>query len=292
EQLVEQTATSKEEMLLKIKQWYNGYRFEENAQTVYNPVSLAQFFRNKGKFNNYWFQTGTPKFLLDLIKEKKFNCAAALNEPVSAAFFNAFEISNLDPMILLYQTGYLTIEKAVDEPVPFTDQTMRLYYMHFPNREVESSFNDCLLEYYAAVKQQDAAKLQLDLVSAVGHGSVDEFMKILQTMFANIPYDIHCKEEFYYQSLFYLICYMLQVYVQAEVRTNDGRIDMTIQAGDWIYVIEFKLNKSAEEAMKQIKDKDYAQKFQRDGKRIMLIGVNFNSESGQIENWISEELKN
>ena len=292
EQLVEQTGTSKEEMLFKIKQWYNGYRFEENASTVYNPVSLAQFFRNKGKFNNYWFQTGTPKFLLDLIKEKKFNCAAALNEPVSAAFFNAFEISNLDPMILLYQTGYLTIEKAVDEPVPFTDQTMRLYYMHFPNREVESSFNDCLLEYYAAVKQQDAAKLQLDLVSAVGHGNVDEFMKILQTMFANIPYDIHCKEEFYYQSLFYLICYMLQVYVQAEVRTNDGRIDMTIQAGDWIYVIEFKLNKSAEEAMKQIKDKDYAQKFQRDGKRIMLIGVNFNSESGQIENWISEELKN
>ena len=134
--------------------------------------------------------------------------------------------------------------------------------------------------------------MQLDLVSAVGHGNVDEFMKILQTMFANIPYDIHCKEEFYYQSLFYLICYMLQVYVQAEVRTNDGRIDMTIQAGDWIYVIEFKLNKSAEEAMKQIKDKDYAQKFQRDGKRIMLIGVNFNSESGQIENWISEELKN
>lgn len=292
EQLVGQTGTSKEEMLLKIKQWYNGYRFEENAPTVYNPVSLAQFFRNKGKFNNYWFQTGTPKFLLDLIKEKKFNCAAALNEPVSAAFFNAFEISNLDPMILLYQTGYLTIEKAVDEPVPFTDQTMRLYYMHFPNREVESSFNDCLLEYYAAVKQQDAAKMQLDLVSAVGHGNVDEFMKILQTMFANIPYDIHCKEEFYYQSLFYLICYMLQVYVQAEVRTNDGRIDMTIQAGDWIYVIEFKLNKSAEEAMKQIKDKDYAQKFQRDGKRIMLIGVNFNSESGQIENWISEELKN
>lgn len=163
EQLLEETGISKDEMLLKIKQWYNGYRFEENSPTVYNPVSLAQFFRNKGKFNNYWFQTGTPKFLLDLIKEKKFNCAAALNEPVSAAFFNAFEISNLDPMILLYQTGYLTIEKAVDEPVPFTNQTMRLYYMHFPNREVESSFNDCLLEYYAAVKQQDAAKLQLDL---------------------------------------------------------------------------------------------------------------------------------
>jgi len=291
EQLVEQTGTPKNELLLKIKQWYNGYRFEENSQTVYNPVSLAQFFRNKGKFNNYWFQTGTPKFLLDLIKEKRFNCAAALNEPVSEAFFNAFEISNLDPMILLYQTGYLTIEKAVDEPVPFTDQTIRLYYMHFPNREVESSFNDCLLEYYAAVRQQDAAKLQLDLVSAVGHGNVDEFMKILQTIFANIPYDIHCKEEFYYQTLFYLICYMLRVYVNAEVRTNDGRIDMTIQAGNWIYIIEFKLNKSAEEAMKQIKEKNYAGKFLQSGKRIMQIGVNFDSDSGQIENWIREERK-
>lgn len=290
EHLIEQQNLSKPEMLAKIKRWYNGYRFEGSAPTVYNPVSLVQFFNNNGIFSNYWFQTGTPRFLLQLIKEKKFNCATDLTKPVAEAFFNAFDISSLDPKVLLYQTGYLTIDRVVEEHVPFTDQIARVYYMRFPNLEVEYSFNDSLLEYLAAVKQQDAEQLRIDLIKAAGSGDIDSFMKMLRTIFANIPYDIHCREEFYYQSLFYLICYMLKLYVQAEVRTNSGRIDMTIQVGDWIYIIEFKLDKSAEEALKQIKEKNYAEKFYLSGKHIMLTGVNFNSSTGQIEHWISEKL--
>ena len=290
EKLVEQNNSSKSAMLAKIKEWYNGYRFEEKSTTVYNPVSLVRFFDEGGKFNTYWFQTGTPSFLLNLIKEKKFNCATDLESPVGSAFFNAFEISNIDPKILLYQTGYLTIDRSADESVPFTDRTVHLFYLHFPNKEVKYSFNDSLLEYFAAVKEQNADLLRVKLVTAAGNGKIDDFMGILRNIFANIPYDIHCREEFYYQSLFYLICYMFQVYAQAEVRTNDGRIDMTVEVGDWIYIIEFKLDKSAEEALMQIKKKNYAEKFLQKGKRIMLVGVNFDSGKGQIADWTHETL--
>ena len=290
EMLVEQNSSSKAEMLAKIKEWYNGYRFHSNAPTVYNPVSLAQFFRNGGEFCNYWFQTGTPKFLLQLMKEKKFNCASDLNKPVGGNFFNAFEISAPDPKVLLYQTGYLTIDRAADTPVEFTDQTVRLFYLHFPNREVENSFNDSLLDSFANIKERDADDLLVRLVTALGHGDIDAFMKILRGIFANIPYDIHCREEFYWQSLFYLICYMLQVYVQAEVRTNSGRIDLVAQVADSVWIFEFKLDKSAEEALAQIKEKNYPEKYLGGGRRILLVRVNFDSEKGQIKEYRTEEL--
>ena len=267
DELAERSENSKEEMLSKIKAWYNGYRFHADANTVYNPVSLASFFRNKGEFNNYWFQTGTPTFLLKLMKERDFNYSEALTSPVSGSFFNSFEISNLDPLVLLYQTGYLTIDKAVDVQMPYSNRIIRKYYLHFPNLEVEESFNECVLDYY------------------------DKFMDILKSVFANIPYSLHLKGEQNYQTVFYVICDMLRLYVQAESYTNDGRIDMVVEAGNWVYILEFKLDQSAEKALKQIHEKNYAQKFRHRGKRIMLIGVNFDSESGQIEKWISEELK-
>ena len=291
EQLVEKTGISKEEMLAGIKRWYNGYRFEENALTVYNPVSLAQFFENNGKFQNYWFQTGTPTFLLKLMKDHEFNYSEALTSPVSGSFFNSFEISNLDPMVLLFQTGYLTIDKAVDAQMPYSNRIIRKYYLHFPNQEVEESFNECVLDYYVAMKKGSAQQFQEELVTAVGDGNVDKFMDILKSVFANIPYSLHLKGEQNYQTVFYVICDMLRLYVQAESYTNDGRIDMVVEAGNWVYILEFKLDQSAEKALKQIHEKNYAQKFRHRGKRIMLIGVNFDSESGQIEKWISEELK-
>lgn len=290
-ELAERSENSKEEMLSKIKAWYNGYRFHADANTVYNPVSLASFFRNKGEFNNYWFQTGTPTFLLKLMKERDFNYSEALTSPVSGSFFNSFEISNLDPLVLLYQTGYLTIDKAVDVQMPYSNRIIRKYYLHFPNLEVEESFNECVLDYYVAMKKGSAQQFQEELVTAVGDGNVDKFMDILKSVFANIPYSLHLKGEQNYQTVFYVICDMLRLYVQAKSYTNDGRIDMVVEAGNWVYILEFKLDQSAEKALKQIHEKNYAQKFRHRGKRIMLIGVNFDSESGQIEKWISEELK-
>ena len=278
-----------DELMQEIKRWYNGYRFEENATTVYNPVSLAKFFESGGKFNNYWFSTGTPTFLLDLIMKSKFELSLSLNKPVSGAFFDAFEVTDLDPMVILFQTGYLTIDRAERRQIPFTSKAITEYYLHFPNMEVEESFNGSLLTYCTNVRKHDTQELMLNLVTAVGTGNVDGFMKLFQSIFAGIPYSIHVKDEHYYQTVFYVICDLLKLLVQAEICTNDGRIDMMVAAGEWIYVIGFKLNKTADDAMQQIENKDYALKYRKEGHRIMLVGVNFDFNAGNISNWLKEE---
>ncbi len=280
---------SRKDFLAKIKKWYDGFRFEENSETVYNPVSLANFFEHGGKFNNYWFQTGTPTFLLELIMKSEFNYSEMFTEPVSESFFNAFEITRLKPIVLLFQSGYLTIRKCVEEKIPYTDQTIRRYYLDFPNFEVERSFNEQLLEYCTAIQSESSLDFLSKLITAVGSGDTDGFMKLIQSVFAGIPYPIHIKNEHYYQTVFYVICDLLKLLVQAEICTSSGRIDMMVAAGDWIYVIEFKLNKSADQAMRQIENKDYAVKYRKEGKRIMLLGVNFDSEAGNITDWIREE---
>ena len=287
----EQLDMSKDELLPKIKAWYDGYRFHENAPSVYNPVSLADFFGNDFEFNNYWFATGTPSFLLELIMKSKFNLARSLETPVGSSFFNAFEITDPDPQVLLFQTGYLTIDRAEQKTIPFTTKSIREYYLRFPNQEVESSFNDSLLAYCTNVRKQNTQELILNLVTAVGTGEADKFMIQIQSVFAGIPYQIHVKDEHYYQTVFFVVCDLLKLAVQAEVFTNKGRIDMVVQAGEWIFVLEFKLNKSADEAMKQIEHREYALKYRKDNKRIMLIGVNFDFTSGNITDWIKEEYR-
>ena len=282
---------SKDELLPKIKAWYDGYRFHENAPSVYNPVSLAEFFGNDFEFNNYWFSTGTPSFLLELIMKSKFNLARSLENPVGGSFFNAFEITDLDPQVLLFQTGYLTIDRAEQRTIPFTTKTIKEYYLRFPNQEVEESFNDSLLAYCTNVRKQDTQELILKLVTAVGTGDADNFMRLIQSVFAGIPYPLHVKDEHYYQTVFFVICDLLKLAVQAEVFTSSGRIDMMVAAGDWIYVIEFKLNKSADKAMEQIENKEYALKYRKEGKRIMLLGVNFDFNAGNITDWIKEEYQ-
>ena len=273
----------------EIKRWYNGYRFEKSAKTVYNPVSLAQFFKSGGEFNNYWFATGTPTFLLDLIMKSKFDFSLSLGRPVSKSFFDAFEVTDLDPMVMLFQTGYLTIDRAEQRLVPYTKKVITEYYLHFPNMEVEESFNNSLLTYCTNVKKRDTQELMLNLVTAVGACDVDGFIRLFQSIFAGIPYSIHVKDEHYYQTVFYVVCDLLKLMVQAEVCTGDGRIDMMVSAGEWIYVIEFKLNKTAEKAMTQIENKEYALKYIKENKRIMLIGVNFDFNTGNITDWLKEE---
>ena len=280
---------SHQDFLAEIKNWYDGFRFHASRESVYNPVSLASFFEHGGEFNNYWFETGTPSFLLELIMKSKLDFSVSLNNPVSSSFFNAFEISDLDPLVLLFQTGYLTVDRVAQRQVPFTDKTITEYYLRFPNREVEESFNNSLLAYCTTVRKQDSQELILNLITAVGSGNADGFMKLFQSIFAGIPYNIHVKDEHYYQTVCYVICDLLKLMVQAEVFTSSGRIDMMVAAGEWIYVIEFKLNKSADNAMQQIENKDYAMKYRKEGKKIMLLGVNFDSEAGNITDWIKEE---
>ncbi|MFA6717126.1 MAG: AAA family ATPase, partial [Victivallaceae bacterium] len=143
--------TTCDDLLKQMKLWYNGYRFHSNAPTVYNPVSIAKFFDSNGEFQNFWFETGTPGFLLKVAKEQGFNFEDALSRPVSRLAFSAYEIGKLKTLPLLYQTGYLTIADTVK------DRFETFYRLDFPNREVEGAFDAYLIDEYTRVDQEDVA---------------------------------------------------------------------------------------------------------------------------------------
>ena len=265
----------REELLPEIKAWYDGYRFEEESETVYNPVSLAQFFVNSCKFNNYWFSTGTPSFLVELTKKADFNFEKTLSEPVMGLAFNAFEIDKIDPLALLLQTGYLTIKSS------FVDLGETLYYLDFPNREVKSAFETYLISDYASIPQETVG-------ANVFKRDINLFMELLKTFFAAVQYDVATDTEGRFQLLFYSVFLLIGVRVEAESRTNNGRIDAVICDGDHVYIFEFKINQTAGIALDQIREKEYFRKYQHSGRKIILVGANFDTVSRQITDWKSE----
>ena len=268
----------------KLKVWYDGFRFAASAEGVYNPVSIARFFERGGEFDNYWFSTGTPSFLMQLVRKTNFDFEAVLNKPISALAFSAYEVNNLDPLPLLLQTGYLTIRDS------FEDFGMTFYNLAFPNIEVRSAFDSYLLNAYTDINREALSGYAMELATSVREGKIEKFMETLKMFFSAIPYDIQLADEKYYQTVFYILFLLLGVYIEAEARTNRGRIDAVAACGDWVYIFEFKLNQNAPTALSQIRDREYYQKYHRAEKRIVLVGANFDSGKRQISDWLSEEL--
>ena len=273
-----------EELLPEIKQWYDGYRFHAKAESVYNPVSLAQFFMNDAEFNNYWFSTGTPSFLVELTKKADFNFEKTLSEPVMGLAFNAFEIDKIDPLALLLQTGYLTIKSS------FVDLGETLYYLDFPNREVKNAFETYLISDYASIPQETVGANVFKMVKAIKARDINLFMELLKTFFAAVQYDVATDTEGRFQLLFYSVFLLIGVRVEAESRTNNGRIDAVICDGNHVYIFEFKINQTAEIALDQIHEKEYFRKYQHSGRKIILVGANFDTVSRQITEWKSETV--
>jgi hypothetical protein len=271
------------ELLPQIKQWYDGYKFHAEAQTVYNPVSLAQFFIKRCEFNNYWFSTGTPAFLMELIKKNHLDFENLLSRPVSAVAFEAFEIDKIDPLSLLLQTGYLTIKSAEKK------FNMPWYWLDFPNQEVSASFNTYLLNAYAEKSKSDVTNFCELLADAMLNGNIAQLRKVLESFFAGIPYDVHHKDESNFQNIFFAIFRLLGYYVKAESRTSDGRIDAITETDKWLYLFEFKLNHD-NSALQQIKEKEYFKPYLFANKHIMLIGANFDTNTGKLSNWQNEEI--
>ncbi len=273
-----------DEYLSKIKDWYDGYRFEEGAESVYNPVSLANFFTNNGKFLNYWFATGTPSFLMELIKRDRMDLERVISTPVTSYAFGAFEIDNIPPLTLLLQTGYLTIRSTET-----TNGRLR-YLLDFPNREVAESFNVYLLNAYSRKSQNDVATFCDVLADALIDGDLPQFQKVMEAFFAGIPYDVHHKDESNFQNIFYAIFRLLGYYTIAESRTSDGRIDAVVETDRFIYLFEFKLNRD-KSALKQIVEKEYFKRYLLHQQQIILVGVNFDTETGKLSGWQHEELQ-
>ena len=267
-------------LMTRILDWYDGYRFSEADVHVCNPVSLSNFFLKKYKFSNYWDTTGTPSFLVELMRKQSYDYEAALKMWYGESIFAAYELEKLDITGLLWQTGYLTI-KDIRE-----DAFGMLYRLDFPDREVQSTFTSRLIKTYAGSGAEDELLAQMRAFGqAINNDDLDGFLTIFQSFLANIDYKLHIPDEKYYQSIFFLVFKFLGASIEAESCTNEGRIDAYVRTSKAVYLFEFKLNKSAKKAVSQIVDRHYYEKFQSCGLPIRMIGVNFNSAKGRIDGW-------
>ncbi|MFA5880040.1 MAG: AAA family ATPase, partial [Candidatus Margulisiibacteriota bacterium] len=271
-------------LLAKIKEYYNGYRFSKGEVKVYNPFSILLFF-DKNEFENYWFNSGTPTFLIDLLASKSNNDTALANieaKEVTSTTFNSYELDNLAILALLVQTGYLTIKNYNKED--------DLYLLGYPNKEVRESFLSYFLERTGQITLGSSRAQIVELRNCLRHTEPDfeQFFFNLNNFFANVPYDIQITLERYYQSLFYSIFSLLGYMIETEVRTNQGRIDTVIITEANIYLFEFKLDNTKEAALAQIKEKKYYEKYLGSGKKIYLIGVNFSTTKRNVDDYVVE----
>ena len=274
----EKESTTKEDILLQLKAMYDGYHFSENISIdIYNPFSLLNSLTER-KFRNYWFQTGTPTFLIKLLKENDYDLKDFSEGNITARDLTSKESMLSAPVALFYQSGYITIKDY--------DKELQEYTLGYPNKEVEQSFLEFLLPRYVHTIDDKSASYLSKFIKDLRAGRVEDFLEKMKVFFAGIPYDIIKDTENYYQTILFLICRLVGFYSQAEYRTSRGRMDMVIKTKDYIYVFEFKFDKSAKEALEQIDSKDYPLAFQQDERKLYKIGVNFSSQTKNIDEYI------
>jgi hypothetical protein len=277
DEIVKTKGHIKKEYLDELKRFYNGYRFSKKEQTVYNPFGLLNHFFNKGDFESYWFVTGTPAFLIKLIENQHIDILNLENGKVALNDFQKFDMENMDAVSVLYQSGYLTITGYAEK--------YNEYSLDYPNEEVRASFAKSLLDYYIKPSYTADAPLALAIPKALDKGDIDSAMNALIPFFASIPYDIQIKQERYYQTVVHLIFRMLGLYCLSEVKIATGRIDTLVETNRYVYCFEFKLDGTAEEALRQIDDKNYLLPWKGRGKKLFKIGVSFDYEKRNIGEW-------
>ncbi len=260
------------ELSIELKSWYNGYSWDGETY-VYNPWPILSFFK-KGVFSNYWFSTGTPTFLINILKERFFYDFE--NHRTGITTFESYDLDNLDTLPLLLQTGYLTIKK----------RTRNVFELGYPNREVKDSMMQHLIGAFRHEESAKSALFAYSLQDAFENNQLEEVIVLINSMFASIPYQIfEAKKEKYYHSLIHLLFTYLGIFIKSEVNTNKGRMDALVETDTHIYVLEFKLDKKVQEAIEQIKKRGYAEQFAKFNKEIVAVGINFSSKTKNVEDW-------
>ena len=275
--------------LEKLKKWYNGYNFLKDD--VYNPFDILQFIANNKTYKNYWFATGTPSFLIKLIEQNSYFLPKLSNLIVDEKLLDSFDIENIDLEVILYQSGYLTIEDVKEKRRGGFEYKLRL-----PNKEVKISLNDYIIEYIAKDDQKE--KHQDDLYDALADGRLDLLEQTLKSLFASIPYNNYTNNQIatyegFYASVLYAYLQSLGIEIIGEDVTNKGRIDLTLFIEDKIYIIEFKVVNNKNEtngALKQIKEKKYYEKYKNHNKQIFLVGIELDSQEKNVVNFEGEQL--
>ena len=278
--MAKEQGLSAEGCIEKLRQTYDGYHFHPKGEGVYNPFSLLNALDDR-EYNSYWFATGTPTFLVQWLYEKRFSAQRLTDKTLYAdeASLSDYRVDNPNPVPLLYQTGYLTI---VDYDAP-----RKRYTLGLPNQEVEYGFLNNLLPLYAPAFASGTGKDVFSLEECLDVGNLDSVRDILAALFASIPYTDVSKAPFehYFQSVIFILFTLLGQLVKCEVHSAKGRADCIVEVKAYVYIFEFKLDKSAEAALAQIEEKQYALPYAADSRQLYKIGVSFDSATRSLSEW-------
>lgn len=259
-----------------LRRQYDGYHFSWPSPGVYNPWSVLNCLANQD-VRDYWFESGTPTFLIKLLQKSHWPLHEVPMSKIDAQTLSTTGIMTQDPLVLLYQTGYLTI-KSKNEFGEFI--------LNYPNLEVRKSFLETLLNSYCKIGETSNEFTIANFVSEVRKGLTDEFMRRLQSLTAGVPYsEKGAAPEAHFHNVIYLVFTLMGIYTKMEQRTSNGRIDVTVETDRFVYIFEFKTDSSAQSAINQIIDKDYAGPFRSSDKEIILVGVNFDTATRRISGW-------
>ncbi len=281
-------------LLKELKRWYNGYSWDGET-FVYNPFSLLNFFYN-GEFNNFWFASGTPTLLLKVIKKQKIDVEKVGTAKWSSRSFDKFTLKNLDFKHLLFQTGYLTIKKKT------LNRGRPTYTLGYPNQEVQESFMQNLIELKSHLPDSTVDESLILIEEALQNNDIASFIEHLKILFSDIAYQLHPKInkknptdedkaklfkawEGYFHSIIYLVVKFLGIHIDVEMSKHQGRIDAKIEVENYLYIMEFKLDASAEKAMEQIKTQKYVDAFKNTSKQLVLVGIGFDSKECNVKDW-------
>ncbi len=276
---VKQENVDEETLMKKMRQMYGGYHFSEDISLdIYNPFSVLNALSEK-RFRNYWFSTGTPSFLIKLLQKGDYDLQQFSEGNIKANDLSAKESLIEEPIALFYQTGYLTIKEY--------NKNRENYNLGFPNRDVERGFLSFLLPRYTGKTDVGSTTFLDSILKDLHEGDIKDFLERMKSFFANTPYELIRDLENHYQNVMFTICRLTSYHTEAEYHTSYGRIDMVVKTEKFIYVFEFKFNKTAEEALKQIDTKEYLLPFRSDGRKLCKIGANFSGETNNIDHFIA-----
>ena len=276
-ELAAENGMTKDECYERLRLDYDGYYFNEYSKVgVYNPFSLLNTLSFK-VFRDYWFETGTPSFLVYQLKKTCYPLENMTTEELSTDTLNSIDIMDENPLPLLYQSGYLTLKSY--------DDRFDSYILGFPNREVEQGFIKYLLPFYTPKTDKKSTFAIARFVKDVENGDAEGFMHRLQDFFANGDYQVVGDTEKYFQNTLYVFFRLLGFYVNVERHTSNGRMDVLIQTPDYIYILELKVNQTATAALQQIEEKGYALPFASDSRQLFKIGLNFSTDTKLIDDW-------
>lgn len=270
------------EYLKTLKAFYGVLKSADRyLRFVFNPFSLLNTL-SFSRFGSYWFQTGTPTLLVELLKQSEYDLRTLIDGvEMKESAFSEYRVAENNPIPLIYQSGYLTIKDY--------DERFHLYTLRFPNDEVKYGFLDFITPFYTSVGDEDNGFYIGKFVRELESGDVDSFLTRLKAFFADFPYELNDKTERHYQVVFYLVFKQMGQFCDAEVRSARGCADAVVKTQDSIYIFEFKLNGSAEAALNQINDKGYLIPYMADNRKQIKVGVMFDASERNIGQWLIEE---